>query len=110
MALDDFGEGFSSIPRLQDMPVEVVKIDRGFVGGLVPPYALAAKRREVTRATIELLHALGKTVVAEGVEDRMTADVLADAGCDLAQGYLFSEPLAPPDLERFWRSVPRLHS
>jgi len=88
-ALDDFGTGHSSLTQLRAIPVDEVKLDRSFLTGVDGE---AAARRVVATA-VTLCHDLGKTVVAEGVEDEVTADFLRDIGVDLLQGYHFGRPL-----------------
>lgn len=89
VALDDFGTGFSSLSLLHRLPVDVLKIDRSFVVDL--------GRREsadaVARSVVALARALGKHVVAEGVETQAQLDRLLALGCDELQGYLFARPL-----------------
>ena len=100
IALDDFGTGFASLTHLQNLPVDVVKIDRSFVGAL-PGGASAS----IVRAIIGLAHGLGKTVVAEGVETCAQAEFLRRSGCEQAQGYLFGAPV-PADAVPAIASVP----
>jgi diguanylate cyclase (GGDEF)-like protein len=94
IALDDFGSGYSSLERVRRFPVDVIKIDRSSV------VALPNGERDVTivRAIIELAHALGVPVVAEGVEVMEEHDALVRLGCDLAQGFLYARPLPPDQL------------
>jgi EAL domain-containing protein (putative c-di-GMP-specific phosphodiesterase class I) len=94
LSIDDFGTGGSSLTHLARLPVSEVKIDRSFVSMM----RTDARRRAIVRSTIELAHALGSRVVAEGVEDRETWDLLADMGCDAAQGYLVARPMPPEAL------------
>ena len=89
VAIDDFGTGYSSLSYLTRLPVDVLKIDQSFVAGL----AGSTKNRAVTGAIIALAHALGLATVAEGVEDAGQLDALGELGCDLAQGYFFSQPV-----------------
>ena len=89
VAIDDFGEGFSSLSRLRGMPVEQLKIDRSFMRD-VPRSASAAA---VVTAIIRLAQALGREVVAEGVETEEQQTFLTEEGCPLAQGYHLSRPL-----------------
>jgi len=89
MILDDFGTGYSSLSYLERFPVEYVKIDHSFVGGL-GEYPGA---KMLVSAIISLAHALGLKVIAEGVETEEQGERLRTMGCDLAQGHLFSEPL-----------------
>jgi PAS domain S-box-containing protein/diguanylate cyclase (GGDEF)-like protein len=88
LAIDDFGTGHSSLAYLQRLPVEELKIDRCFVGEL-DHGANAA----IVRATIDLGHALGLRVVAEGVESAGTLAALTGMGCDLAQGFHIGRPV-----------------
>ncbi len=90
VSIDDFGAGFTSLAYLSSLAVGELKLDRTFITGL----ASGERRRdpELVRATIDLGHALGLRVVAEGVEDKATLELLYDLGCDLAQGYCISRP------------------
>jgi diguanylate cyclase (GGDEF)-like protein/PAS domain S-box-containing protein len=90
LAIDDFGTGSSSLAYLHRLPIHACKIDRSFIRRLTSEASSVA----IVRATIELAHALDLRVIAEGVEDAATLDVLRDMGCDLAQGYFISEPMA----------------
>ena len=90
-SVDDFGTGQSSLAYLKRLPLHKAKIDKAFVLGMADDRGDAA----LVRAAIELGHALGLRVVAEGVEDSTTQALLTDLGCDLVQGYHIS------------RSVPR---
>ncbi|HEY8860163.1 MAG TPA: EAL domain-containing protein, partial [Gaiellales bacterium] len=90
LSLDDFGTGFSSLGHLKTLPVREIKIDRSFVAQMASNTADSA----IVHATIQLAHRLGKSVVAEGVEDHDTWKQLANAGCHLVQGYALSPP--PP--------------
>jgi diguanylate cyclase (GGDEF)-like protein len=90
VSIDDFGAGFTSLPFLSRLAVGELKLDRTFLSGL----AGGDGRRDLAlvRATIELAHNLGLKVVAEGVEERSTLDLLEAVGCDLAQGYHIGRP------------------
>jgi diguanylate cyclase (GGDEF)-like protein/PAS domain S-box-containing protein len=94
VSIDDFGTGYSSLAYLQNLPVDQIKVDRSFIVNLasVPGDAV------IVRSTIDLAHNLGMTVVAEGVEDELTLDILVEYGCDSAQGYFFSRALAAEEL------------
>jgi len=90
VSIDDFGAGFTSLAYLNKLAVGELKLDRAFIAGLT---ANANERdTELVRATIHLGHALGLRVVAEGIEDAPTLDLLTSLGCDLAQGYFISKP------------------
>jgi diguanylate cyclase (GGDEF)-like protein len=90
IAIDDFGSGYSALWYLRDLPVDEVKLDRQFIAPvLVDPRAAA-----IVRAVIDLAHVLGVTTVAEGVEDALTAIRLLEYGCEVAQGYYYSPPVA----------------
>jgi diguanylate cyclase (GGDEF)-like protein len=95
LAVDDFGTGYSSLAYLRQLPVDEVKIDKSFVLGMGTDLGDLA----VVRSIVELGHSLGLTVVAEGVEDDIARDQLEAMGCDIAQGYLVSRPLAEDRLE-----------
>jgi len=89
MSIDDFGTGYSSLASLQDLSVDELKIDQSFVQTMgTDPSA-----RVIVRVIIDLADALKLRVVAEGVEDRATWDVLVGLGCEVAQGYFLSRPL-----------------
>jgi diguanylate cyclase (GGDEF)-like protein/PAS domain S-box-containing protein len=92
IAIDDFGTGYSSLAHLKQLPVDVLKVDRSFVSDMLGDES----DRIIVRSTIDLAHNLGLRVVAEGVEDEATADLLAQLGCDQAQGYHFSRPMPAP--------------
>jgi len=89
LAIDDFGTGYSSLAYLARLAVDEVKIDRSFVSALVADASAAA----IVRATAELAHTLGFSVVAEGVEDEQTRHELVALGVDSVQGYLVSRPM-----------------
>jgi diguanylate cyclase (GGDEF)-like protein/PAS domain S-box-containing protein len=98
VAIDDFGVGYSSLAYLQRLPVDEIKIDRSFVGDMVDNPDNAA----IVRSTIELGHNLGLKVVAEGVETEECLRMLGAFGCDSAQGFLVSKPLAAGELVEFF--------
>jgi EAL domain-containing protein (putative c-di-GMP-specific phosphodiesterase class I)/GGDEF domain-containing protein len=100
LAIDDFGTGYSGLSYLQRLPAQTVKIDQSFIRGL----ASEAGNLAVVRATVSLCHDLGYRVVAEGVETQEALDLVAAAGCDEAQGYLFGQPLAPEDFAAWFRA------
>ena len=87
-SLDDFGTGYCSLSYLRQLPVDEVKLDRSFTDGVGQDAAADA----VIEHTVGLVHALGLRLVAEGVEDLMTADRLRELGCDTGQGFLWARP------------------
>ena len=93
LAVDDFGTGHSSLANLRRLAVHELKIDRSFV----TPMLKAESDMVIVRSTIDLGHALGLQVVAEGVEDRATLTRLGEMGCDRAQGHHFSKPVPAED-------------
>ena len=95
IAIDDFGTGYSSLDHLREMPADILKIDRSFVAGMAansPDSALVA-------AAIAMGRALEMEVVAEGIETAEQAADLRELGCPLGQGFLFSRPLPPEELD-----------
>ena len=89
ISIDDFGTGYSSLGRLRELPIDEVKIDKSFVQNAAHDH----RARALIRSIVQLGHALGLQVVAEGVEDASTYDYLARTGCDIVQGYHVSRPL-----------------
>lgn len=90
IAIDDFGTGYASLSYLKRFPADYLKIDRSFIMGITMTREDAA----ITVATINMAHALGLKVVAEGVETIEQRDFLRDHGCDAAQGYLYAAPMS----------------
>lgn len=103
LAIDDFGTGYSSLDRLHALPFDTVKIDRSFVTNLLSD----PRRGTIVRAVVDLAHALGHTVVAEGVETKADVDSLHQAGCDLGQGYFYGRPLPVEEADALLRSQAR---
>ena len=94
LSVDDFGTGFSSLAYLKRLPVSAIKIDRSFVMEMDHD----ASDRAIVRSTVDLAHHLGMEVVAEGVESAEALEELRELGCNLAQGYAISPPLAADEL------------
>ena len=95
LSMDDFGTGYSSLSQLRQLPIDELKIDKSFVLGM----STSQSESFIARSIVELAHNLGLRVVAEGVEDEVTRDLLADMGCDKLQGFLVSRPLPDDRLE-----------
>lgn len=94
LAIDDFGTGYSSLSYLQRFPLDILKIDKTFVDEL----GIAPEGSEIISAVINLAHALGLQVIAEGVETELQLEELERLDCDFAQGYLFSRPVPAHEL------------
>jgi EAL domain-containing protein (putative c-di-GMP-specific phosphodiesterase class I)/CheY-like chemotaxis protein len=94
LAIDDFGEGFSSFARLRELPFSELKLDRSFVDGC----AGDARNGGICRAVIALAHHFGVAAVAEGLENLADAYVVRDMGCDVGQGYVFARPMPKSSL------------
>ena len=102
VSIDDFGTGQSSLAQLKRLPLDELKIDRSFVMNMTDD----AKDEAIVRATIELAHRLSLSVVAEGVENDEVLTRLRSFGCEYAQGYHISPPVAAEafcDWVRQWR-------
>ncbi len=95
LALDDFGTGYSSFAYLKDFEISYLKADRAFVSGLTE------RRRDyaVCEAMVAMAHKLGIRIIAEGVETEAQHDLLAAAGCDYAQGFLYSRPVPAAEFQ-----------
>ncbi|MDM7854491.1 putative bifunctional diguanylate cyclase/phosphodiesterase [Cellulomonas alba] len=104
VAIDDFGIGNTSISQLRDLPVDALKIDRLFVADLAEGGRDSSE--VVVQAMVDLAHSFELRVIAEGVEDRPTADILRRLGVDEAQGFLYAAAL-PADEVRPTRNVPQ---
>jgi len=97
ISLDDYGTGWSSLARLQDLSVDELKLDKVFVARLArDPRSIA-----IVRSTVALAHSLGADLVAEGVEDDATLRALRQYGCSITQGHVHTEPLPPLEFERW---------
>jgi EAL domain-containing protein (putative c-di-GMP-specific phosphodiesterase class I) len=100
VAMDDFGTGYSSLAYLQRLPIDVLKIDKSFVCGMmVDPDAVA-----IVRAVLSLAEALGMSTTAEGIETVELATTLATLGCASGQGFYFAKPLEPNAAIEYWKS------
>ena len=101
IALDDFGTGYSTLAHLQQLRADILKIDRSFVAHI----GRDARDREIIAAVTAMAHALGMTVVGEGIETQTQRDELAAVDCDEGQGYLVAAPLAPPQIASLWTAT-----
>jgi diguanylate cyclase len=99
IALDDFGTGYSTLAHLQQVQADILKIDRSFVLQV----ASEPRDREIVAAVTAMAHALGMTVVGEGVETLAERDNLAALDCDTAQGYLFEAPQPAEQIVNLWK-------
>lgn len=95
-AIDDFGAGYSVLNAILDVPADTMKLDRAFIANCT------ASRKKIIflQSMIEMVHGLGYRVVCEGVETREQADILREAGCEEAQGFLFARPMSVEEYER----------
>ena len=97
LSIDDFGVGYSSLAYLSRLPVDELKVDKSFVVNMIKWEG----DRAIVRATINLAHDLGLSVVAEGVEDMDQAAMLREMECDMLQGYYISHPLSEEQLQQW---------
>jgi EAL domain-containing protein (putative c-di-GMP-specific phosphodiesterase class I) len=97
VSVDDYGTGHSSLSYLRDLPISELKLDRSFLQAVPVDTHNAA----IVRSTVQLAHALGLPIVAEGVEDGEALDWLRDIGCDIGQGFHVCRPLPLAEL-RSW--------
>lgn len=103
VSIDDFGAGVTSLVYLRDLAVQELKLDRSFITRLTD--GAPHRDLDVVRSTIELGHSLGLRIVAEGIEDEETLNLMAEYGCDIAQGYCISRPKPAEELA-FRRASP----
>ncbi len=89
LAMDDFGTGYSNLAYLQQLPIDVLKIDRSFVADMM----VDKDKRAIVRTVLSLARALGMKTTAEGIESEEISDVLRRLGCSVGQGYYFARPL-----------------
>ncbi|RST30788.1 EAL domain-containing protein [Sphingomonas ginkgonis] len=94
LAIDDYGTGLSTLDYLKKIPATELKIDQSFIKAM----RLSRSDRLMVQSTISLAHSLGRTVLAEGVEDQATLEMLSELGCDMAQGFVVGRPMAPREL------------
>ncbi len=97
VAIDDFGTGYSSLSYLQQMPFDLIKIDKSFIDMI----GAGGSSENICRTIIKMAHELGKKAIAEGVENREQADFLIENGCNYVQGYFYSHPLPQQEFLEF---------
>jgi diguanylate cyclase (GGDEF)-like protein len=97
IAIDDFGTGYSSLAYLRQFPVDILKIDRSFIQGMMDSHESVA----VIHTLVQLGKSLGLETIAEGIEEPEQLDRLRHEQCDTGQGYIYAKPLSPVNLERF---------
>lgn len=102
LSMDDFGTGYSSLGRLKNIPVDEIKIDQSFVKNMCTNHDDAV----MVRSMIDLIHNLGRIVLAEGVEDQGTWDMLASLGCDRVQGYFVARPMGGDQFPYWLKASP----
>lgn len=98
ISLDDFGTGFSSLSYLKKLPIDTLKIDKSFIDTVMTD----PSTRVITESILNMVKALGFESIAEGVEEEQQYKYLNAIGCDIIQGYLFSKPLPPVEVERIF--------
>jgi EAL domain-containing protein (putative c-di-GMP-specific phosphodiesterase class I) len=101
VALDDFGTGYSTLAHLQQLRASILKIDRSFVAQI----GRRPRDREIVAAVTAMAHALGMTVVGEGIETSAQLSELAAVNCDQGQGYLFGKPQTPAEIARIFATA-----
>jgi diguanylate cyclase (GGDEF)-like protein len=102
LSVDDYGTGYSSLAYLQDLAIDELKLDRSFIMRLAEDPRSAA----IVRSTVDLAHSLGLRIVAEGVEDPGTVEVLHRYGCDIIQGFFYSRPIPAAELTAWLANGP----
>lgn len=105
LSIDDFGTGYSSLSYFKHIPAAELKIDKSFVQSMM----IDSQDLELVKIMIYIAHQFGLKVVAEGVEDKASLDMLRELGCDFIQGYYFSKPLPREEFEswvRHWEGLP----
>ena len=95
LSLDDFGTGYSSLSMLQDMPVDIIKIDKSFVD------LIGKNDKNIIDYILNIAKELKLKTIAEGVETKEQKEYLLNKGCDIIQGYYYSKPLQEEDFEKY---------
>jgi EAL domain-containing protein (putative c-di-GMP-specific phosphodiesterase class I) len=97
ISIDDFGTGYSSLQYLHQLPISLIKIDQSFVRRLPDDKGAV----HIVEAAVTLAHKMGMKTIAEGVEEQSAYKLLADLGCDIAQGFMISRPLPAAEFEKW---------
>ena len=100
LAMDDFGTGYSNLAYLQQLPIDVLKIDRSFITDMM----VDQDKRAIVRTVLSLADALGMKTTAEGIETEEISNVLKGLGCSIGQGYYYAKPLTNDDAYAFLES------
>ena len=106
LSIDDYGTGNATLEYLRSVPCQEIKIDRSFVSSLVKDNGDML----LVESTIELAHGLGRRVIAEGIEDPETLELLRSIGCDIAQGYYLAKPMRIEALESLLSASSRIRA
>ena len=101
VSLDDFGTGYSSLNMLQDMPIDIIKIDKTFIDKI----GKVDEKIDLIKYIIQMAKELNIKTVAEGVESKNQVEYLTNAGCDIIQGYYYSKPLSKKEFEEYIKKV-----
>jgi diguanylate cyclase (GGDEF)-like protein/PAS domain S-box-containing protein len=104
LAIDDFGTGYSSLSYLQELPIDVLKMDKSFVDGI----AVSEQRRALAEGIVQIARTLQLEVIAEGIESEVQRDLLIAMGCQFGQGYLLARPMAAQQAQAFVPTGSRL--
>ncbi|MBA2614769.1 MAG: bifunctional diguanylate cyclase/phosphodiesterase [Actinobacteria bacterium] len=104
LAIDDFGVGYSSLASLRRYRIHLLKVDASLLAGVPGDPAAAA----IVKSSVEMAHAIGVTVVAEGIETRAQWSFINSLGCDIAQGYFIGRPVPAAEISERLSSVPRV--
>jgi len=104
LAIDDFGTGYSSLSYLQELPIDVLKMDKSFVDGI----AVSKRRLALAEGIVQMARTLGLDVIAEGIESQLQRDLLTSMGCQFGQGYLLAMPMPASQADILARLGPRL--
>ena len=98
VSIDDFGTGYSSLSMIQDMPIDIIKIDKSFID------RIGQKKKNMVDYIIKIAKELNLMTIAEGVETKEQRDYLLEKGCDIIQGYYYSKPLPIHEFEKYLKT------